>query len=119
MDSALGYIYIAKLWGAEVPTKLQNKLVKASEVVNLDITDWDKFKSRQLNKFVPNAILDPKNAMKYTHQFAIAIDTLMLEVTNVELEYDTTYLQKRNYQIEMSYGIDELIGFPAGCIQND
>ena len=119
LDSALGYIYIAKLWGAEVPTKLQNKLVKASEVVNLAITDWDKFKSRQHNKFVPNAILDPKNAMKYTHQYAIAIDTLMLEVTNVELEYDTTYLQKRNYQIEMSYGIDELIGFPAGCIQND
>ena len=41
----------------------------------------------------------------------------MLEVTNVELEYDPKYLGKRKYQITQSYGIDELIGFPAGCIQ--
>ena len=117
VDIALGYVYIAELWGAELPTKLQNKLVKASEVVNLAITDWDKFKSRKYIGKNSNAIIDPKNAIKHTHQFAIAIDTLMLEVTNVELEHDTTYLEKREHKIEMSYGIDELIGFPAGCIK--
>ena len=117
VDIALGYVYIAELWGAELPTKLQNKLVKASEVVNLAITDWDKFKSRKYIGKNSNAIIDPKNAIKHTHQFAIAIDTLMLEVTNVELEHDTTYLEKREHKIERSYGIDELIGFPAGCIK--
>ena len=119
VDIALGYVYIAELWGAELPTKLQNKLIKASEVVNLAITDWDKFKSRQYIGKNSNAIIDPKNAIKHTHQSAIAIGTLMLEVANVELEHDTTYLEKREHKIEMSYGIDELIGFPAGCIQND
>ena len=116
VDIALGYVYVAELWGAELPTKLQNKLVKASEVVNLAITDWDKFKSRQYIGKNSNAIIDPKNAIKHTHQSAIAIGTLMLEVANVELEHDTIYLEKREHKIEMSYGIDELIGFPAGCI---
>jgi hypothetical protein len=117
LDIALGYVYIAELWGAEVPTKLQNKLVKASKLVNLAITDWDKFKSRKYIGENHNALNNPADAIKHTHQFAIAIDTLMLEVTNVELEYDPKYLGKRKYQITQSYGIDELIGFPSGCIQ--
>jgi len=115
LDIALGYVYIAKLWGAEVPEKLQNKLVKASEVVNLAITDWDKFKSRKFSGENHNAINDPNNAIKHTHQFAIAIDTLMKIVIGVELESDPAYLQKRKYQIGKSNGIDELIGFPPNC----
>jgi tetratricopeptide (TPR) repeat protein len=115
LDIALGYVYIAELWGAEIPEKLQNKLVKAAEVVNLAITDWDKFKSRKFSGENHNAINDPNNAMKHTHQFAIAIDTLMKIVTGVELEFDPMYLQKRRYQIGKSYGIDELIGFPPNC----
>ncbi len=62
-----------------------------------------------------NAIEDPNNAVKHTHQMAIAIDTLMKIVTDVELESDPVYLQKRRYQIGKSYGIDELIGFPPNC----
>ena len=115
LDIALGYVYIAELWGAEVPEKLQNKLVKAAEVVNLAIIDWDKFKSRKYDGNQSNAIEDPKNANKHTHQFAIAIDTLMKIVTGLELENDPVYLQKRRYQIGKSYGIDELIGFPPNC----
>ena len=117
LDIALGYVYIAELWGAEVPIKLQNKLVKASKLVNLAITDWDNFRSRKYIGENHNALNNPADAIKHTHQFAIAIDTLMLEVTNVELEYDPKYLGKRKHQITQSYGIDELIGFPAGCIQ--
>ena len=115
LDIALGYGYIANLWGAEVPDKLQNKLVQAAEVANLAITDWNKFKSRKYSGENPNAINDPNNAIKHTHQFAIAIDTLMKIVTDVELESDPMYLQKRKYQIGKSYGIDELIGFPPNC----
>jgi len=115
LDIALGYVYIAELWGAEVPEKLQNKLVKAAEVVNLAIIDWDKFKSRKYDGNQSNAIEDPKNANKHTHQYAIAIDTLMKIVTGLELENDPVYLQKRRYQIGKSYGIDELIGFPPNC----
>ena len=115
LDIALGYVYIAELWGAEVPEKLQNKLVKAAEVANLAITNWDKFKSRKYSGENHNAIDDPNNAIKHTHQMAIAIDTLMKIVTGLELENDPVYLQKRRYQIGKSYGIDELIGFPPNC----
>ena len=115
LDIALGYVYIAELWSAEVPEKLQNKLVKAAEVANLAITNWDKFKSRKYSGENHNAIDDPNNAIKHTHQMAIAIDTLMKIVTGVELENDPVYLQKRRYQIGKSYGIDELIGFPPNC----
>ena len=34
LNVALSYVYIADLWGAEVPTKLQKKLVRASKVSN-------------------------------------------------------------------------------------
>ena len=113
LDIALGYVYIADLWGAEVPEKLHNKLVKASKVANLAITDWDQFKSRKYGGAQSNAIEDPKNAIKHTHQMAIAIDTLMKIVTGVELEHDAVYLQKRKYHTKD--GIDDLIGFNPNC----
>ena len=116
LDIALGYVYIADLWGAEIPKKLHDKLVKASEVVNLAITDWDKFKSRKYNETVFNFV--PKeNAIKHTHQYAFAIDTLMKIITGVELEHDPEYLWRRKHQIKESFGIDQLIGFNPNCIK--
>ena len=113
-DSALGYVYVAKLWGANVPEKLQIKLVKASEVVNLAITDWDKFKSRKHSDENHNAINDPANAIKHTHQMAMGLDVLMKIVTGIELERDPAYLSKRKKF--MNQGIDELVGFNPHCI---
>ena len=114
LNSALGYVYIAKLWGAEVPTKLQNKLVKASEVVNLAITDWDKFKSRKYAGTNHNSIEDPANAKKNTHGMAFALDTLMKIVTDVELAHDPVYLSRRKKS--MQEGVDQLVGFNPNCI---
>ena len=123
LNSALGYVYIAKLWGAEVPEELQNKLVKASEVANLAITDYDKFTSRKYNGTQSNAIEDPKNAVKFTHPGAWGIDTLMKIVTGVELEYDAQYVWKRKNnglwmtgQGKVRNAIDIMIGFNPNCI---
>jgi len=123
LNAALGYVYIAKLWGAEVPEELQNKLVKASEVANLAITDWDKFKSRKYSGIQDNAIEDPKNARKFTHPGAWGIDTLMKIVTGVELEYDAEYAWKRKNnglwygaQGKVPNAIDIMIGFNPNCI---
>jgi len=123
LNSALGYVYIAKLWGAEVPEELQNKLVKASEVANLAITDYDKFTSRKYNGTQQNAIEDPKNAVKFTHPGAWGIDTLMKIVTGVELEYDAEYVWKRKNnglwygaQGKVPNAIDIMIGFNPNCI---
>jgi hypothetical protein len=74
LDSALGFVYVAKLWGAEVPTKILDKLVKASEVANLAITDWDKFKSRKYSGDNHNSIDSPTNAKKNTHEHAFGLE---------------------------------------------
>jgi len=114
LNSALGYVYIAKLWGAEIPKKLQDKLVKASEIANLAITDYDTFRNRPFTGKVSNVSEDPKDAKKYTHQVAFALDTLMKIITGVELENDAVYLWKRKHHAKD--GIDELIGFNPNCI---
>jgi hypothetical protein len=114
LDIALGYVYIADLWGAEVPEKLHNKLVKASEVTNLAITDWDQFTSRKYSGTQHNKISSKDSARMHTHHMAFALDTLMKVITGVELEHDAVYLQKRKYH--MRDGIDDLIGFNPNCI---
>ena len=119
VNIALGYVYIADLWGAEVPKKLHKKLIKASEVVNLAITDWDKFKSRKFTGGKIANFIPKDHAIKHTHQYAFAIDTLMKIITGVELEHDSKYLQKREYQIKESFGVDQLIGFNPNCIHEE
>jgi len=117
----LGYVYIAELWGATVPTDLKQKIVKSAKLVNLAITNEKEFYSReypygdapgQLPKDDPLNLFGPA----YTHPIAISIDALMSVVTGVELEYDPIYISKRNYHIADG-GIDSLIGFNGNCIK--
>jgi hypothetical protein len=117
VNIALGYVYIADLWGAEVPEKILNKLTKSAEIVNLAITDRNKFKSRKFTGWNHAKITNPNSAINHTHQYAFAIDTLMKMITGVELEHDWKYLQKREYQMKESFGIDGLIGFNPNCIK--
>ena len=111
---SLGYVYIADLWGAQTPETLHYKLVNASKIANLAITDWQKFKSREFTGPNHNALKGKEHAIKHTHQMAISIDKLMLFVTGVKLENDPVYLKKREYHAKD--GIDDLIGFNANCI---
>lgn len=111
LNSALGYVYLAKLWNVEVPKKIIEKVTKASEVLNLGIIDYDKFSSRKYSGDQTNNQYKIENARKHTHQDALAIDTLMKKVTGIKLENDTIYLMKRP-----KYGIDDLIGFNPNCI---
>ena len=115
VNIALGYVYIAKLWGAKVPEKVQNKLVNSAKVVNLAITDPDKFSERKNpNGKARNRIKNKNSATPHTHQMAIAIDTLMEIVAGIELEHDPIYLSKRKMHIPD--GTDDLIGFNPNCI---
>ena len=115
VNIALGYVYIAKLWGAKVPEKVQNKLVNSAKVVNLAITDPDKFAERKNpNGKARNRIKNKNSATPHTHQMAIAIDTLMKIVAGIELEHDPIYLSKRKMHIPD--GTDDLIGFNPNCI---
>ena len=112
LNSALGYVYLAKLWGAKVPETVMNKIINAAKVLNLGINDYDEFSSRKFDGEQKNNQYKKHNARKHTHQEALAIDTLMEMITGIILEKDTTYLAKRPL-----YGIDDLIGFNANCIK--
>ena len=115
VNIALGYVYITKLWGAKVPEKVQNKLVNSAKIVNLAITDPDKFAERKNpNGKVRNMIKNKNSATPHTHQMAIAIDILMEMVVGIELEHDPIYLSKRKMHIPD--GTDDLIGFNPNCI---
>jgi hypothetical protein len=115
LNITLGYVYVAELWGAKIPEKLKKKVINSAKVANLAITDWKKFKSREFKGKNRNKISDPSNAIKHTHQMAIAIDKLMEVVTGIKLENDPVYLQKR--KMHLKDGIDDLIGFNPNCIK--
>ena len=115
LNITLGYVYVAKLWGAKIPEKLQKKIINSAKVANLAIMDWKKFKSREFKGKNRNKISDPSNAIKHTHQMAIAVDKLMEVVTGIKLENDPVYLQKR--KMHLKDGIDDLIGFNPNCIK--
>tara|TARA_B100001121_G_scaffold251864_1_gene228184 strand:- start:46 stop:561 length:516 start_codon:yes stop_codon:yes gene_type:complete len=112
LNSALGYLYLAKLLGAEIPETVMKKVTKAAEVLNLGIKDYEKFSSRKYDGDQLNNNYKKKNARMHTHQDALAIDTLMEIITGVKHETDLIYLQKRSPK-----GIDDLIGFNANCIK--
>jgi len=111
LNSVLGHVYLAKLLGAEVPDSVMIKITKASEVLNLGKTNYEKYISRKYNGKQDNNNYKLINARMHTHQKALAIDTLMKIITGVELETDKTYLRKRPKK-----GIDDLVGFNANCI---
>ena len=97
---------------AKIPKKIIKKVTKAAEVLNLGITDYEKYASRKFDGDQNNNQYKKKNARMHTHQDALAIDTLMEIITGIKLETDPTYLRKRPKS-----GIDDLIGFNANCIK--
>ena len=107
----MAYVHIAKLWGLEVPEQVMNKLKKASELVNLAILDRESFLNREFEGKNSNITTDPSKSRWHTHQHAIAINTLMKLVTEVEMVEDTVWDSKR-----ARVGIDETIGFNPQCL---
>ena len=90
LNPALAYVFIAKLWGVKVPDQIMSKLIKASELVNLAILDRESFLNRKFEGKNNNITTDPSKAIWHTHQHAIAINTLMRLVTEVEMAKDST-----------------------------
>ena len=111
LNPALAYVLIAKQWGVEVPDQIMSKLIKASELVNLAILDRKNFLNRKFEGENNNITTDPSKAIWHTHQHAIAINTLMKLVTEVEMVEDTMWDGKR-----AKVGIDETIGFNPQCL---
>jgi hypothetical protein len=113
VNIGLGYVHIAQAWNVPVPEQILYKLKKSAEIVNLAITDYDKFTSRELTEYVRNATSE-ENARKFTHQMAFGIDVLMKRIVDVDLVNDPTWMSKKQFHIKE--GIDTNIGFNPLCI---
>jgi len=119
VNAVLGYVHITQTWGIETPKNLKQKLIKASEVINLAITDYDTFRSRKWNN--PNKNMnenwtnDPSRARMHTHQDAVGIGYLMQTIAGVELLPDSRYLELQYHNNKDA--MDNDIGFPPNCLR--
>ena len=112
VNSVLGYIWIAKQFGAAIPEKIENKVINSIHVSNLAIEDREKFLSREWKRI--RVVNTTKGGNDWnTHPEAFGIDTLMLEMYGIELAHDRIYLERRKKS-----GIDNNIGFNPNCIND-
>ena len=111
VNAALGYIWIAKQFGAKLPESIENKIINSLHVSNLAIIDREKFLSREWKKTrVTNTTKGGRDW--YTHPESFGLDTLMLKMYGIELANDPLYLDRR-----IKKGIDYQIGFNPNCIK--
>ena len=111
VNATLGYIWIAKQFGAKVPENIENKIINSLHISNLAIVDREKFLSREWKRTRVTNTTRGANESWYTHPEGLGMDTLMLEMYGIELAHDPIYLNKR-----FKSGIDNNIGFNPNCI---
>ena len=111
VNATLGYIWIAKQFGAVIPEKIENKVINSLHVTNLAIEDREQFLSREWKRTRVTNTTRGANESWYTHPSGLGMDTLMMEMYGIELAHDPIYLNKRPKS-----GIDESIGFNPNCI---
>ena len=111
VNSALGYIWIAKQFGAKVPESIENKVINSLHVSNLAIVDREKFLSREWKRTrVTNTTRGGRDW--YTHPETLGLEILMSKMYGIELVHDPVYLDRR-----VKTGINHIIGFNPNCIK--
>ena len=113
VNATLGYIWIAKQFGAKVPENIENKVINSLHISNLAIVDREKFLSREWKRTRVTNTTRGANESWYTHPEGLGMDTLMMEMYGIELANDPMYLKKR-----IKSGIDNNIGFNPNCIND-
>jgi len=113
VNATLGYIWIAKQFGAKVPENIENKVINSLHISNLAIVDREKFLSREWKRTRVTNTTRGANESWYTHPEGLGMDTLMMEMYGIELAHDPMYLKKR-----IKSGIDNNIGFNPNCIND-
>ena len=113
VNSALATIHLAEAWGVSVPDHVLAKVKAATELINLGISDINKFAERaSIGRRPYNASYDELDTRSHVHQQAIAIDMLALRSVDISLNIgdDSTYLwkSKREYPSDFSIGYNPL-----------
>ena len=111
LNNALGLIALSNAWSITVPKKILMKVTNSAKVLNLGITDYKKFKSKQFFGKNYNSSTSSKTQRKHTHQNAIGIDFLMSKYLNINLSNDYEWFKKKQ-----KFHNDIMIGFDANCL---
>lgn len=112
VNSALAVMGLARAWNVDVPDRVQERVKNAVELINLGVTDLDKFNSRKFSGYTGNASFDPKDARPHIHQSAIAIYEMAEHYMNVTLEHDPLYFSKGKDQGPSDF----TVGFHPVCM---
>ena len=112
VNSALAVLGLAEAWKVDVPETVVERVQKSVELINLGVTDLDRFNSRKFSGYRGNASTNPRDARPHIHQMAIAIDALAERYANVTLKHDATYLRKRRNEGPSDF----TIGFHPECM---
>ena len=111
LNNALGLIALSEAWSITVPKKVLTKVTNSAKVLNLGITNYKKFKSKQFFGKNYNSSTNSKTSRKHTHQNAIGIDFLMSKYLNINLSNDYEWFKKKQ-----KFHNDIMFGFDANCL---
>ncbi len=112
VNAAVTLLGLAEAWRAPVPAAVRDKIVNATELINVGLRDLEKFDSRSFWGYRGNASTDPKDARAHIHPMGIAFDVTAERYAGVTLERDPVYLRQRRGSGPSNWSV----GFHPGCM---
>ena len=115
VNNLLGLYAIAELWGyKQFPAELKQRIDKTVDILNLGLTDIEKYRERKDPSGLKNFTKDQKHATPHTHQMAISLDWLIEKYTDKNhaiVANDRMWKSKKSV-----YFVDRNFGFEPKCI---
>ena len=115
VNNLLGLYAIAELWGYKsFPAELKQRIDKTVDVLNLGLTDVNKYRERKDPSGLQNFTKDEKHATHHVHQMAISLDWLIDKYTDKD---NTIVANDRMWKSKKSaYFVDRNFGFEPKCM---
>ena len=106
---------ITEVWNYnKFPAELKQRIFKTIDVLNLGLTDVEKYRERKDPSGLKNFSTDQKDAAYHVHQMAISLDWLIENFS----DRDPTHVRE-NYMWKAKksqYFVDRNFGFEPKCM---
>ena len=115
VNNLLGLYAIAELWGyKKFPAELKQRIDKTVDILNLGLTDVEKYRERKDPSGLQNFTLDQSKAAYHVHQMAISLDWLIENYTDRD---HTIVAENGMWKSKKSqYFVDRNFGFEPKCM---
>ena len=115
VNNLLGLLAITEVWNYnKFPAELKQRIFKTIDVLNLGLTDVEKYRERKDPSGLKNFSTDQKDAAYHVHQMAISLDWLIENFS----DRDPTHVRE-NYMWKAKksqYFVDRNFGFEPKCM---